>query len=70
MSRAGADLIPKLRALRVQPDEVLVVKLPASTPDSMVADLRTMLDGVGLENRSPIFVGDVQFAVVKKEPAE
>jgi hypothetical protein len=68
MARAAVDPIRRIRALRVQPDEVLVVKLPASTSDEAVAGLRVMLDSVGLEGRSPIFVGDVEFAVVKKDP--
>lgn len=67
MARAGATPISRLRALRVQPNEVLIVKLPASTPDEAVDALRVMLDSVGLKGRSPIFVGDAEFVVVERE---
>lgn len=66
-------IIRELEALRVGPDEVLVVRVP-DNPDreaqAVFDDLSEMLVHVGLGDRSLIFVGDVEFGVAKRNPEE
>ncbi|MFL5309510.1 MAG: hypothetical protein ACJ79H_03545 [Myxococcales bacterium] len=62
------QLVRELEALRVGPDEVLVVHLGQEFSE-LVGDVVDDLVRVGLEDRSVVFIGEVRFAVVKKDDA-
>lgn len=65
-------LIRDLEALRVGPDEVLVLRLPGDPgePEMQRAaeEVTEALEQVGLRDRSLVFIGDVEFAVAPRKP--
>jgi len=62
-----SDLIRELEALRVQPGEILIVRLPEDTDEGAVDGLHGLLAEVWLGGRSLIFVGEVEFAVAESD---
>lgn len=69
-------LIGEIAALRVQPDEVLIITYnPGAATEDDAQEIAAMLSDalatVGLGNRSMVLAGgDVKMAVVKKADAE
>lgn len=70
-----SDLIRELEALRVGPDEVLILRFPptaASSDDedwNPAEEVMGALRAVGLGDRSVLIFGDVEFAIVSREDA-
>lgn len=65
--------IVNAEALRIGPDEVLIIKIgETSVPDdheALLDDLNELLTHVGLKDRSFILMGDdIEFAVAKQSP--
>lgn len=60
------EVVP-LEALRVQPGEVLVLRLPGEwTPDRM-DEIRKTLKGVGLDGRVLLVADEIDLTVVEAE---
>lgn len=58
--------VTEIEALIVEPDEVLVVKIPTGTFDMSFKDIQEALNEIGLQNRYIVFCGEVEFSKVKK----
>lgn len=66
-----ADLnVINAEALRVGPDEVLIIRLNSDADEEVAKDLLDYLREVGLEKRSLVFTGDVEFAIVQREKSQ
>jgi len=61
--------IVNAEALKVGPDEVLIMRIPDMGEDTefLVDGFLSELTALGLEERALVVVGDVEFAVVKRD---
>ncbi len=65
-------IVLELEALRIGPDERLIIRIPEERDedvrsDSFMSDILEALAIVGLKDRALIFHGDFEFTVVKNE---
>lgn len=62
--------ITNAEALVVGPDEVLIIRLPENSQDEGIELLLEHLKSIGLEHRSLVFSGEVEFAKVQRAPED
>lgn len=63
-------LIREIEALRVGPDEVLVLRLPDTDAGREgMEQIAELLEAVGLAGRSIVICGDIEIAVAERPPA-